>query len=231
MKKLTYSVSCVCLMLFMILFSVFTVVNTESFYTKQYIKNDTEKYTGMSLPDLEKATVMLLDYLNDGRDDLNMQAEEFGVMSETFDEREKTHMVDVKNLYRFAVRSMLHLLTFSSICLAYMRYADKAMFFDGVLKGAKFALALAVVLSLGFALMFIFDFNAFWTMFHHVVFTNDLWLLDPKVSTMINMFPLNFFLAMCSSILIRFVVLYCAFFAVINTLKKQADRKAAIKQQ
>ena len=60
----------------------------------------------MSMEDLDRATVMLLDYLNDRRDDLDMQAEEFGVMAETFDEREKTHMIDVKNLYRFAAKSM-----------------------------------------------------------------------------------------------------------------------------
>ncbi len=230
MKKLIYRISCIFLMLFMILFSVFTVVNTDSFYTKQYVKNNTEKYTGMSIEDLDKATVMLLDYVNDKRDNLDMQAEEFGVMSETFDEREKTHMVDVKNLYRFAAKSMYTLLILSAAGLGIMFFKDKDSFLSGIMDGAKFALAFAVILSMAFAMMFIFDFNAFWTMFHHVVFTNDLWLLDPKVSTMINMFPLNFFLAMCTSILVRFAVLYFSFFTVIKVLKQQAERKT-IKQQ
>ena len=106
-----------------------------------------------------------------------------------------------------------------------MFFIDKDSFLSGIMDGAKFALAFAVVLSMAFGMMFIFDFDTFWTAFHHVVFTNDLWLLDPKVSTMINMFPLNFFLAMCTGILVRFAVLYAAFFTVINTLKKQADRK------
>ncbi len=227
MKKLTYRISCIFLMLFMILFSVFTVANTDSFYTKQYVKNNTEKYTGMSIEDLGKATVMLLDYLNDKRDDLDMQAKEFGVMRETFDEREKTHMIDVKNLYRFAAKSMYTFLILSLAGLGTMFFKDKGGFLAGIMDGAKFALAFAIILSLGFGLMFIFDFDSFWTLFHHVVFTNDLWLLDPKVSTMINMFPLNFFLAMCIGILVRFAVLYAAFFTVIKTLKKQADRKKA----
>lgn len=227
MKKLIYRISCIFLMLFMILFSVFTVVNTDSFYTKQYVKNNTEKYTGMSIEDLDKATVMLLDYVNDKRDNLDMQAEEFGVMSETFDEREKTHMVDVKNLYRFAAKSMYTLLILSAAGLGIMFFKDKDSFLSGIMDGAKFALAFAVILSMAFAMMFIFDFNAFWTLFHHVVFTNDLWLLDPKVSTMINMFPLNFFLAMCTSILVRFAVLYFSFFTVIKVLKQQAERKAS----
>lgn len=227
MKKLVYRISCICLMLFMILFSVFTVANTDSFYTKQYEKNNTEKYTGMALTDLERATATLLDYLNDKRDDIDMQAKEFGVMSETFDEREKSHMVDVKNLYRFAAKSMYTLLILAVAGLGIMFFRDKEGFLPGIMDGAKFALAFAVVLSMAFGMMFILDFNTFWTAFHHVVFTNDLWLLDPKVSTMINMFPLNFFLAMCTGILVRFAVLYAAFFTVINTLKKQADRKKA----
>ena len=101
---------------------------------------------------------------------------------------------------------------------------DRAGFLNGIMDGAKFALAFAIILSMGFALMFIFDFNAFWTVFHHVVFTNDLWLLDPDISTMINMFPLNFFLAMCTGILTRFAVLYFAFFTVIKLLKQQVER-------
>ena len=205
MKKLTYRISCIFLMLFMILFSVFTVANTDSFYTKQYVKNNTEKYTGMSIEDLGKATVMLLDYLNDKRDDLDMQAKEFGVMRETFDEREKTHMIDVKNLYRFAAKSMYTFLILSLAGLGTMFFKDKGGFLAGIMDGAKFALAFAIILSLGFGLMFIFDFDSFWTLFHHVVFTNDLWLLDPKVSTMINMFPLEFFYAICTNILITFV--------------------------
>ncbi|MBQ8605077.1 MAG: TIGR01906 family membrane protein [Oscillospiraceae bacterium] len=224
MKKFVYRISCIFLMLFMILFSVFTVVNTESFYTKQYRKNNTEKYTGMSMEDLDRATVMLLDYLNDRRDDLDMQAEEFGVMAETFDEREKTHMIDVKNLYRFAAKSMYTLLAGALAGLTMLFVKDRAGFLNGIMDGAKFALAFAIILSMGFALMFIFDFNAFWTVFHHVVFTNDLWLLDPDISTMINMFPLNFFLAMCTGILTRFAVLYFAFFTVIKLLKQQVER-------
>ncbi|MBR5521406.1 MAG: TIGR01906 family membrane protein [Oscillospiraceae bacterium] len=225
MNKLLYRISCICLMLFMILFSVFTVVNTESFYTNQYRKNNTTADTGMSMEDLDKATVMLLDYLNDQRDDLDMQAEEFGVMSETFDEREKTHMIDVKNLYRFAARTMYTMLAVALAILGVMISRDKAGLLAGISDGAKFALGFALVMTIGFALMFIFDFNTFWTLFHHVVFTNDLWLLDPRISTMINMFPLNFFLAMCSSILIRFAMMYFVFFTAISKLKKQADRK------
>ncbi len=37
------------------------------------------------------------------------------------------------------------------------------------------------------------DFNAFWINFHKLFFTNDLWLLDPAKSVLINMVPSQFF--------------------------------------
>ena len=228
MKKFLYSFLSLCLMLFLILFSVFTVVNTQSFFTKQYIKNGTEADTGMSLEDLNRATEMLLDYLNDRRDNLDMQAEEFGKMAETFDEREKSHMVDVKALYRNFAIIMYTLLAVCAVGFGVLYAKDRRQFFSSLLKGAKFALAVAILLCAFFGAAFTIGFDSFWTTFHKVMFTNDLWLLDPRVSTMINMFPLNFWLAMCSKILIRFAVLFFAYFAAVNTVKQQADRKAKV---
>jgi len=60
------------------------------------------------------------------------------------------------------------------------------------------------------------------------MFSNDLWLLDPRVSTMINMFPLNFWLAMCSKMLVRFAVLYFALFTSVKVLKQYYSRKAGV---
>jgi len=228
MKKLLYNLCSILLMFFLILFSVFTVVNTLDFYTDQYEKNSTEHATGMSARDLERATVMLLDYLNDKRDDLDMQAREFGIMSETFDEREKTHMVDVKALYRNAAITMCLFFCISAAGFVYLAVKDRNAFRENLSKGFRTALYTGIVLCIAFGLAFTLGFDTFWTLFHKVVFTNDLWLLDPRISTMINMFPLNFFLAMCSKILLRFAVLFLACRAVINTVKKRARRKAKV---
>ena len=228
MKKFLYNLCSILLMLSMIFFSVFTVVNTAGFYTDQYEKNSTQHATGMSMDDLEKATVMLLDYVNGKRDNLDMQAEEFGVMQETFDTREKTHMTDVKALYRNAAKVMLAFMAVSVSGLIYLYIKDRQCFWNSFSKGYKSAMLTGIVLCIVFGLAFTLGFDTFWTLFHKVVFTNDLWLLDPRISTMINMFPLNFFLAMCSKILIRFAVLFSALRVVINTAGKQSERKARL---
>ena len=221
MKKFLYSFSMICVMVFCILFSVFTVANTNSFYTEQYIAIGAEDATGMSIEDLNKTTAMLLDYLNDRRDDLNLQVEKWGEMEQVFDDRETSHMVDVKNLYSNAAKVMYFCLIVSAVILIYLFVKDgKVGFFTGAIKGYKGAIAISLILIVILGAAFTFGFNTFWTMFHKVVFTNDLWLLDPRVSTMINMYPLPFWLAMCTDMLIRFAIIFIAIYPVLNTLRR-----------
>lgn len=212
-------------MVFCILFSVFTVANTNSFYTEQYAKVNAEKNTGMSMEDLDKTTTMLLDYLNDRRDDLSLEVTKYGIEEQVFDEREISHMVDVKNLYATAAKVMYISIALALIILAYLFIKDgKARFFISAVKGYKTSLAVAVILCAIFSLAFTVGFNSFWTLFHEIVFTNDLWLLDPRTSTMINMYPLPFWLAMCTDMLVRFAVIFIAIFPVLNTMKKYFTR-------
>lgn len=212
-------------MVFCILFSVFTVANTNSFYTEQYAAVNAEKATGMSMEDLDKTTAMLLDYLNDRRDDLDLQVEKWGEVKPVFNEREISHMVDVKNLYATAAKVMYISLALALIIMAYLFKKDgKAQFFISAVKGYKTSLAVAIILCVIFGVAFTVGFNSFWTLFHEIVFTNDLWLLDPRTSTMINMYPLPFWLAMCTDMLIRFAVIFIAIFPVLNTMKKYFTR-------
>ena len=51
------------------------------------------------------------------------------------------------------------------------------------------------------------DFNNFWVSFHHVFFTNDLWMLDPAESRMIRMFQEAFFADMVGRILAWFLAI------------------------
>ena len=215
----------VLVMVFTILFSVFTVVNTGSFYSQQYREIGADQATGVTLEDLDKVTAMLLDYLNDRRDDLDMQVEKWGVMKPVFDQRETSHMVDVKNLYAFFAKVMYFALIGAAVILiSLFRKDGKRQFFANAVKGYKSALIIAVILCVIFAIAFTVGFNTFWTMFHKVMFTNDLWLLDPRVSTMINMYPLPFWLAMCTSILFRFAVIFVCIYPVLNTMKKYYNR-------
>lgn len=226
MKKFLSRTAMLSMTFSLILASIFMVVNTHSFYTGQYEKNNTEQATGMSGRDLEKATRLLLDYLNDKRDDLDMTADKFGVSEQVFDRREKTHMVDVKALYAGAGTAMTFFGAFAAAMIFVLTRKTPKKDLPGLLKhGYKTAAVFTVVLALALAAAFTLGFDRFWTAFHHVFFTNDLWLLNPRTSTMINMFPLEFFLAMCTRILVVFLSL----FALAGIFIELTERKSSSK--
>ncbi|MBD5559096.1 MAG: TIGR01906 family membrane protein [Clostridia bacterium] len=173
------------------------------YYESEYTKNDTASYVGVSEETLDEATGVLLDYLQDRRDDLSLQVETSAGQREYYNEREKLHMVDVKSLNLGAV-------TFMWIALAA----------GGTLLGASFAAAhekwrvcracffavlgvLAAFFLIGAAAAA--DFTSFWITFHKVFFTNDLWTFDPRSSLLIRMFEEQFFFDLVARILLWFL--------------------------
>ncbi|GIW07497.1 MAG: hypothetical protein KatS3mg060_2302 [Dehalococcoidia bacterium] len=54
--------------------------------------------------------------------------------------------------------------------------------------GAGLTLALFTVLGL----LALGDFDAFWTQFHVLSFSNDLWVLDPRTDYMSRLYPVPF---------------------------------------
>ncbi len=205
MNKFFYRLAGFSLSLFIILASIFHSANDIDFYTEQYEKNNTTQATGMSLEDLEKTTRVLIDYLNDfsGEKTLYLEVTEFGENTIVFDERETLHMIDVQVLYQDFFIYAIAMISASFGVYLFLFRNDRKNFFLELYKGYRFSLCLIVILIAILSVIFLTNFNWFWVNFHHVFFTNDLWLLDAKISTMINMFPLEFFYSMCFGIAIK----------------------------
>jgi TIGR01906 family protein len=69
------------------------------------------------------------------------------------------------------------------------------------------------------------DFNGFWMNFHYIFFDNDLFLLDPNVSIMINMFPSNFFFAVVFGIIVLFISMIVLLKILLVLLKHRIERR------
>lgn len=114
-----------------------------------------------------------------------------------FNEREIRHMEDVHQLMTY-----LDILTkvslFLSLAFAYLlirRYGYGE--FYNILLGS----ILIIFIFLSILILFIsVDFQRAFVVFHELLFTNDLWLLDPKTDLMIQMLPENFFSGMAINI-------------------------------
>ena len=177
-----------------IIATVIDVVSFDrSFYENEYRKNDTVSYTGMSAEDNLRATDTLLDYLQDKRQDIVCIAEVSGVEREVFNERETLHMVDVKALYQNAIRGRNGCVIAAVILLVLSVLIGKKSFFSVLRSGWKNGILLTGAVIVFIAIWALADFDQFWTNFHYLFFDNDLWLLDPNTSIMINLFPGTFF--------------------------------------
>lgn len=183
-----------------------------NFYTLEYNSLNTAQNLGMSETSLYVATDTLLDYLQDYRDNIDVKVEVNNREREVFDAREKAHMIDVKKLYQDAlmIRNVMVVIV---IALVLFLYYDNKKEFKEVISYAYIRVSLMFLFALCALLLYaISDFTTFWTNFHKVFFSNDLWLLNPNTSIMINMFPETFFYHLVFAIAISFVFVLIMFF-------------------
>lgn len=117
-----------------------------------------------------------------------------------------------------ALLTMFYLVKTNRISLENMLYDLK----DGF---RQVVLAFMIVIS-GLLFYALVDFNRFWTMFHQIFFDNDLWLLDPRVSIMINMFPEDFWFGMVIRIALTFIVSFTGIsFILYKVVNKELEKR------
>lgn len=191
----------------------------KSFYQREYQKLDTAEQIGMSGADLQAATDALLDYLRGRREDLRVQAVVGGQQREVFNQREILHMADVKTLYLWAMRigNGLLILSAAFYLWAWLSRRDKKAVLSGYLRGNYILLGLIAVLGIYAAL----DFNSFWTGFHKIFFTNDLWLLDPRTDILIQMVPEQFFFDLVMRIVVSAALIIAILMAAAHLAKRR----------
>ena len=223
MKKndFKYVLAFISLFVALLITSIMQGAFKESFFKEQYHKLQTHESMKMSEDDLMNATKILLDYTKDKQDNLELKVLVDNEEVEMFNQREKDHMIDVKNLYLNFNKLQYGLYFFSFIVLIYGFVKDdlRNRIKPIILNSLKY---MAVVLA--FLIIYaLIDFDSFWTNFHLLFFTNDLWLLDPRTDRMINMFPLEFFNAMIFKIIFRYLVYLSVFSALFVLIRKERN--------
>lgn len=174
----------ICLIIICVVSGIKSIALDPSFYEKRYEKYDFYDTLHVSSEDLNQSIHVLLDYIEDNRDDIVVYIDE----QEVFNDREKTHMVDVKNLYQKALKVMYVSIGAAMGILFYFLLFEKR--YLSFLTRGFLRVLYTVLMFLSFFGIWIFtDFTSFWNWLHTLLFTNDLWLLDPRTSFMINMLP------------------------------------------
>lgn len=194
-----------CLMITLLITSVEAVVYWfPGYFEKEYARYGVAEVVDMTMEDLLDVTGEMMAYLRGNREDLHVETTMGGVRREFFNEREIAHMEDVRGLFLDALlirRICLILMVLCFIPFILTREhkdgririqpdnALKRVFPRAVCAGTGLFFALTAVI----AAIISTDFTKYFIMFHHIFFTNDLWILNPATDMLINIVPEGFF--------------------------------------
>ena len=216
LKKINYCLVSISVFIALFILAInFSAFNLD-FYKNQYTKLSVDQVIGASIDDLLLVSDNLLNYVKGNNDELqtyvliNDQSQPF------YNQKEIDHMVDVKNLY-LSVQFLLYtLLTYVFINAIYITYKKDFKLFSKIYFKS---LLYFVIVMITLVFVCVLDFDSMWRLFHKIFFTNELWLLNPLTDNLINLVPLEFFIALVSSIIFKYFLMILVFSSMIYMLK------------
>lgn len=181
-----------------------------NFFENFYSKNNLAIKLDISYNKLIFYTNNLLEYLKG-----NTQLD-----STWYSNKDILHMVDVKNLYDFSMYFAILLITLTLILLVITYIIDKTYFLYTPIKIFNKVFIIFFIIIVLLTITAIQNFNYFWIKFHEIIFTNDLWLLDPRESNLIKMVPEEFFFELVIKIIINILIYLTSLIVIRQIVKK-----------
>ncbi|MBW2971558.1 DUF1461 domain-containing protein [Candidatus Woesearchaeota archaeon] len=179
----------------------------QELYEREYQKYDIRSRFPPET-NLTGETAVLLDYLEHGTGTIE---------SDFFNEKEKTHLVEVRALFRLVTQMLtisvwVSILSMFLLILSVKRYSahlprhESPEYYKKVISGMLIGIGSAVdAIALGFFAM-AFTFSVAFYKFHELFFKTDTWLLNPATDNLIRMFPEPFFYDLFIRIILMSVV-------------------------
>lgn len=194
-SNLTHNIAAFICGLCLLLILLITATQAVCFWVPDWWRNEYAKYDTpsnvrgeMSLDDAVHVTEDMLDYCIGRIDTLDdTEATIDGVTAPFFTDREKAHLADCRELFLKGIKARVIacLLLAAFVIYIYVhngKQKTSALLAKGYLRSLGFVAVLAVII----AIMCIIDFTRVFTVFHHIFFDNDLWILYPDRDNLIN---------------------------------------------
>lgn len=181
-----------------------------NFYKNFYQKENLAPKIGTTYEELIKNTTNLLDYLNH-KAILNL---------DWYTDKDILHMQDVRTLYSLSYKTMIFFIvvfTISTILLIILCKKRTIFYITNTFN--KVLLAFIIVIGI-LSCIISYNFTSFWIKFHQLLFSNDLWLLSPDESNLIQMVPEEFFISLITTIILHIFILFISLF-ILNTIVKK----------
>ena len=192
-------------------------------YQREYEKYDVLSELDMTMDDVMYVTHEMMSYLRGEGDTLSVITTVEGREQDFFNEQDRFHMGEVRDLFIGGLNIRLGACIIGLICIAFL-LITRADIKKIIPRGYWIALGVtgAAVLLIGAAS--IIDFNAVFVQFHHIFFDNDLWIFDPAEDYMIRMLPEGLFYDMVMRIGAIFIIML-AVLIIVSLIPKLIDRK------
>lgn len=198
MRKRTGFVFCVigfaCLMFALILSALYFVGTDARLYHRLQMKADILGEAGISEEDLIRVDRALADCLKGDGDAVLLDAIVFGKIQPAFNGRELAHMEDCRQLFILLKRVLAGCALCGCALLIFGRKLPRSR--RKLFRAACIAPLVLLVPLGGFAVWAAVDFTSAFHFFHRLLFTNDLWLLDPETDLLIRICPNSMFMEM-----------------------------------
>ncbi len=215
MKKAVSVINAVSILVLFLVISIFLPTFNMGFYEKEYDKLNIAQSIGVSDEDLMRVTKHLTKYMVGFEKDLVVVANVGGVDREFFNDREKAHMVDVKNLFLFARNALI--VAILALVYSVIHLKDPIIIAKANLRCQIGFLAILIILTAIISRDF---YNSF-TVFHEIFFRNDLWQLNPETDLLLNIVPLQFFIDISTLVAINFgTFMITTIICSVSVLKK-----------
>lgn len=200
--------------LFFISWNVRILTNSQTFYEWGFDNYNVERRTGLDEAALSSAAEQLIDYFNNNEELLDIRVNYLGGEIELFNQREITHMGDVKDVINGVFTGGWVTGGFLVVVVAGGFFLLGRGFLPLLRAGIMWSTITGLTIAALFGLATLIDFNTTFRLFHEVTFRNDFWKLSPSQSILLRMFPQGFWftatLMLVAATAVQFGVVYGA---------------------
>ena len=166
--------------------------STVGLYELGFTRHQVSETTGLTPAQLSDAARQIRTYFFSTDEPLDVRLTVDGKSISLYTERETLHMQDVKKLVAAVSRvqegTFLFLFIFATVGFFAPSIDFSARLRRLVIRGSLLTYGIIGAVT---AVSMVW-FWPMWRLFHELIFANDLWLLDPNTSNLLQMFPLGF---------------------------------------
>ena len=152
------------------------------------------------------------------------ETEDPSVAAHPFFDYEVTHLFDVRNLMNGIRLSAYAALALAVPLILFLLGKRGRQYFATAWLWGFFLYITVVLLVTGFAVI---DFNRLFVLLHKLLFTNDLWLLNPQTDLLIALMPEGMFMHLALQVLYRLLPLSGLFIVItiVSEMLRVKSRK------